>query len=69
LIRFGEDFFARGRVALVLRRGLHGEDDDGSSGAGNWARLARAMRIEGRGETGQLSGVTSPWDAQWKGVG
>jgi hypothetical protein len=32
-------------------------------------RLGRVMRIEGRGETGQLPGVTSPWDAQWKGIG
>jgi hypothetical protein len=31
-------------------------------------RLGRAMGIEGRGEPGRLSGVTSPWDAQWKGV-
>jgi hypothetical protein len=30
--------------------------------------VGRAMRIEGRGEPGQLSGVTSTWDAQWKGV-
>jgi hypothetical protein len=30
--------------------------------------LGRSMRIEGRGEPGQLSRVTSPWDAQWKGV-
>jgi hypothetical protein len=32
-------------------------------------RLGRAMIIEGRGEPGRLSGVMSPWDAQWKGVG
>jgi hypothetical protein len=32
-------------------------------------RLGRATRIEGRGEPGRLSGVTSLWDAQWKGVG
>jgi hypothetical protein len=39
LIRFDEDFFAWGQAALVLRRGLHGEGDDGSSGAGHWALL------------------------------
>jgi hypothetical protein len=37
LIWFGEDFFAWGWAALVLRRGLHGEDDDGSSSSGHWA--------------------------------
>jgi hypothetical protein len=31
--------------------------------------LGHATRIKGRGEPGRLSEVTSPWDAQWKGVG
>jgi hypothetical protein len=37
LTRFGEDFFAQGLAALVLQCGVHGEGDDGSSGAGHWA--------------------------------
>jgi hypothetical protein len=37
LIRFGKDFFTLGRAAMVLWRGLHREDDDGSSDAGHWA--------------------------------
>jgi hypothetical protein len=32
-------------------------------------RLGHAMRIEWRGEPGWLSGVMSPWDTEWKGVG
>jgi hypothetical protein len=32
-------------------------------------RLGHATRMEGRGKPGRLSVVTSPWDAQWKGVG